>query len=439
MAWDRMGFTEFAALFLILNYQWTSFVMATAGVVTTVAGGGDIHTGKTNTDCTETRSGSQDSVGKLARFHYPWGIAFDPLERVAYVADCGCPGTKRTDDRIRKVDVKTGIVTTLAGSLQGYQDGVGEKAMFHHPAGMSMHRKTRTLFVADSANSRIRAINVVTGEVTTFAGSGKEELKDGLKTIASFFNPQAVAVDHVYKDRFFVADTDNHAIREVSLPDGEVTTIAGGEKGFKDGKGTGATFYHPAGVTIDPIRNILFIADHYNHAIRMIGVESKIVTTLAGSGKPGFVNGMGNQAMFNYPEGMAYDTENKVLYVVEFDNNCVRIVDDEGEVRSFVGGREGKSDGLGEEAKFFHPTGLTFDEKEKIIYITDQYNHQIRGISGIGAKTSPPGKITIEKIMTSVKEGYTGTAMMSLTFILFFAMVFVCICRGRTRRFMGKI
>ncbi|XP_077987785.1 NHL repeat-containing protein 2-like [Glandiceps talaboti] len=428
------------ALQIVVTGWLISAATAYSGMVATVAGGVDIGTGKRLNKCTEAYTGSKDGKTTSARFHYPWGIAYDPIGKVLYVADCGCSGSARADDRIRKVDIKTGHVTTLAGSLQGYEDGIGENAKFHHPAGMSMHRKTRTLFVCDSANHRIRTIDVDTGKVTTFVGSGKEALIDGKQTNAAFNNPQAVAVDHVHKDRLFVADTDNHAIREVSLPDGEVTTLAGGSKGLKNGIGKYATFYHPAGVTIDPNGYRLFIADHYNHVIRIINLENNMVTTLAGSGKPGFIDGIGTQAMFEYPEGMVYDTDYNILYVVEFSNHCIRTVSEQGEVKLFVGGKQGRSDGEGEEASFFHPTGMTYDEENKIIYITDQYNHLVRSISAIGSKVSPPGTMTIEKVVTAIRGSRnTGTVLITLTFILFSALVIVCICRRQGRRMMSKI
>ncbi|XP_070538626.1 uncharacterized protein [Ptychodera flava] len=427
-----------ACAFVIVFVVRFAPVAAVPGVVATVAGGGGIHWTKSK-DCVESDTGSRDGRKTDARFHYPWGIAYDPVGKAVFVADCGCPGTVRANDRIRKIEVKTGHVTTVAGSAQGYQDGIGEKALFHHPAGMSMHRKTRTLFVCDSANHRIRSLEVETGRVKPFVGSGREEFVDGRGANAGFNNPQAVAVDHVHKDRFFVADTDNHAIREVSLPDGEVTTLAGGSKGLKNGKGRGATFYHPAGVTVDPDGYRLFVADHYNHVIRIIDLSDGMVTTFVGSGKPGFVDGLGTQAMLNYPEGMAYDAEYQILYVVEFDNNCIRTVSKEGEVKTFVGGHEGQSDGVGEEAKFFHPTGLTYDEVNKIIYVTDQYNHLIRSISAIGSKIAPPGTITVEKVVTSIREGYTGTVLLSFTFILFWAILFLMVCRRKGRRFLSKV
>jgi len=313
--------TRLGLIIVLLN---TGSLAQDLGVVSTVAGGGKAHEGG-KTDCVDYSSPMMDGIGTEARFHYPWGIVFDPTENVLYVADCGCPDTVHSNDRIRKVDINTRHVTTLAGGSQGYKDGTGQDAKFHHTAGMVIDLDERVLYVADSANDRIRKVDLRTAVVTSFVGSGESGFRDDTGTKATFANPQQLEIDSM-KRRLFLSDTDNHAIRIISLPNGEVTTMVGGSQGFVDGVGKKAKFYHPTGLSLDVHSGILYVADHYNHAIRTVDTSTGQVRTLAGNGKQGFKDGIGLEARLNYPEGIYFDADHKVLYVVEFVSSMVLCV-----------------------------------------------------------------------------------------------------------------
>lgn len=268
-------------------------------------------------------------------------------------------------------------------------------------------------------NDRIRKVDLTTAKVITFAGSGESGFLDDVALKAMMSNPQQLELDSM-KRRLFLSDTDNHAIRIISLPNGEVTTMAGGSQGLMDGIGRDAKFYHPTGLSLDVLTGTLYVADHYNHMIRTVDINSGVVTSLAGGGREGFKDGVRRQARFNYPEGLYFDTDYNLLYVAEFDSHAIRIVTPAGEVRTLAGGTEGFKNGIGKQARFFHPTGLTFDNKRKIIYVTDQYNHMVRSITAVGTTVVDPKKsglfLTLQKTRDSP---YLFTCLFFTVIVLF--------------------
>lgn len=214
------------------------------------------------------KAGKLDGKGAEALFHGPDGIASDGTN--LYVADS-------SNNAIRKVVMATGVVTTLAGSgRSGFEDGIGEAASFDSPADVATDGKN--VYVADSGNNLIRKIVVETGEVTTLAGSGIEGKADGIGTAASFYNPRGLATDGVY---LYVADSLNNLIRRIVIGSGEVTTFAGsGKYESIDGVGTKAALYSPCGLLLSG--DSLFAATHGNGYIRQIKISSAEVTTFAG-------------------------------------------------------------------------------------------------------------------------------------------------------------
>ncbi|XP_019638258.1 PREDICTED: NHL repeat-containing protein 2-like [Branchiostoma belcheri] len=370
----------------------------TPGEVSIIAGGGKPHEGDRDA-CVDTAA-SMDGFFLDARFNYPWGLVFDKSDNSIYVADCGCPDTPHSNDRIRRIYLSDSWVTTIAGSSQGNQDGVGKDAHFHHTAGMVVDEDKAMLYVCDSANNVIRQVSIKTGEVKTFAGNPdpeEVEFKEGKGLDAKFYHPQGLYLD-TKQNRMFVADTDNHVIREMSMPDAVVRTVAGApkKKGLVNGRGSAARFYHPTQMAYDPYTDILYVTDHYNHAIRSIKLQGYDVGILAGSlkGEPGFKDGKGTDARLNNPEGIAFDTTHRVLYVAEFENNCIRMITPAGIVKTLAGGpTAGYKDGTGAGARFFHPTGLTLDPTNKVIYVTDQYNHLVRSVTAVGHNYDGPAEM----------------------------------------------
>ncbi len=166
--------------------------------------------------------------------------------------------------------------------------------------------------------------------VSTLAGDGIDSLANGDGTAASFNFPAGIAIDS--KGNLYVADTGNDLIRMISSS-GTVTTLAGGGPiGAVNGTGTAASFNSPVGVAIDASGNI-YVADAGNNLIREIS-PAGLVSTLAGSGTASFANGTGTSASFNFPNGVAVDASGNV-YVADLENRLIRKITPAGVVSTF--------------------------------------------------------------------------------------------------------
>ncbi len=205
-----------------------------------------------------------------------------------------------------------GYVSTLAGNGEEISiDGQGVEASLNHPRGVVVDANGNT-FVAEQSGNVIRKITP-DGNVTVFAGSGLATFADGQGTAASFSSPSGIAIDH--NGNLYVADGTNQRIRKIT-PAGMVTTLAGnGESGFVDGQGGDARFNSPIAVAVDAEGNV-YVADNGNHSIRKI-TPGGYVTTLAGTGEQGVEDGNGVNASFNSPNNLAVDPVGNV-YVTEW-------------------------------------------------------------------------------------------------------------------------
>jgi gliding motility-associated-like protein len=330
----------------------TGGLVSTEVVVSSLAGTGSV--------------GATDGTGTVASFNVPAGVALDILGNL-YIAD----GYNHT---IRKI-TSAGVVTTFAGNgVIGFADGTGTAASFCNPTGVALD-VSGNVYVADSGNHRIRKITPL-GVVTTIAGNGTIGNADGAGTATSFNYPFGVAIDA--SGNLYVADSGNHKIRKIS-PTGIVTTLAGsGVIGATDSIGTAASFAVPVGVAIDTSGN-LYVAELNNQIIRKISSVG-LVTTLAGSGLPGSNDATGTAASFDLPYGVAVDTLGNV-YVVDGRNNKIRKITPTGVVTTLAGsGAIGTVDGTGTTASFRYPEGLATDTSGHI-YVSDSYNNKIRKIT----------------------------------------------------------
>mgnify|MGYP003886023985 FL=1 len=209
------------------------------GVVSTLAGG---------------RAGDADGTGLRAQFKYPVRMVFDTMGNM-YVSDAG-------NNRIRKVSPE-GEVVTFAGSTRGTADGVGTAAQFYNPMGITMDSQG-TIYVADNENQRIRMVTP-TGIVTTLTGE-TEDFENGPVETARFDYPSDLVIDP--RGNLIIADTDNHKIRCIA-PEGTVKTLAGSSAGNTDGLGEQAKFKNPYGICVGPDGNI-YVTDSGNNLVRKI-------------------------------------------------------------------------------------------------------------------------------------------------------------------------
>ena len=265
--------------------------------------------------------GSADGAGAAARFHAPEGIVVDKAGNI-FVADAG-------NDAIRKI-TPDGTVTTFAGraGTHGSVDSSTDAARFFAPFGLTIDG-AGNLYVAELANNSIRKITP-DGMVTTLAGlAGSAGSADGTGIDAQFRNPWGVAVDEA--GNVYVADASNFTIRKIT-PAGKVTVLAGaaGSLGSADGPAKEARFWEPRGVAVDKAGNV-YVSDSGNHTIRRISTAG-IVTTLAGSaGNPGNVDGVGSDARFASPQGLAVAGDG-TIYVADPENRRIRRITADGVV-----------------------------------------------------------------------------------------------------------
>jgi len=293
---------------------------------------------------------------------------------VALDADGNVYVADTNNNLIRKITA-AGVVTTLAGSgTGGFADGTGTAASFDGPRGIAVDA-SGVVYVADSGNHRIRKISA-DGEVTTLAGSGSPGFaNDTTGTLASFNNPSGIAVDA--SGVVYVADRSNHRIRKISTA-GEVTTLAGsGSPGFANNNtGTLALFNNPSGIAVDA-SGVVYVADSDNHSIRKITAAGE-VTTLAGSVMAGSTDATGSAASFIDPHGVAVDAFG-VVYVGDSGNTRIRKITAAGEVTTLAGSSYGSADGAGTAAKFSNPRAIAVDPSGNL-YVADTNNNLIRKI-----------------------------------------------------------
>jgi sugar lactone lactonase YvrE len=251
-------------------------------------------------------------------------------------------------------------VSTLAGTgVEGYADGSAQNAQFNLPTGLAVDANIN-VYVADSKNHAIRRISP-NGTVLLLAGDLSPGFADGSSTNAKFKNPEGIAVDNT--GNVYVSDRGNHSIRKIDV-NGNVSTIAGnGSAGYVDGLQSQAQFYNPNGLAIDASGNI-YVADGGNHCIRKITPEG-LVSTLAGNGTAGNANGNGSNARFNQPFGVTLNNAGDI-FVSDIKNERICKITQEGIVTTFVGVESTSS---GTISQFPWPLGIAFDNDGNLLVV----------------------------------------------------------------------
>jgi serine/threonine protein kinase, bacterial len=296
---------------------------------------------------------------------------------VLLVYSCG----KELEFRNKPVTPVTAVIALAGSGNSGYIDGQGSIAEFYQPTGIAVDT-SGNIYVADFQNNVIRKITGA-GVVSTLAGNIRAGAINSVGINASFFQPSCVAVD--VSGNVYVADDGNNLIREIS-PNGTVTTIAGsGAAGFVNGNGTTASFNAPQGIALDATGNI-YVADYGNNLIRKIDAGGT-VTTFAGNGNQGQADSTGTAASFYKPAALTVDALGNV-YVADYGNNVIRKITPAGATTTFAGsGLTGSADGTANKASFNGITGLTADASGNL-YVADYGNNCIRLISPSGAVTT---------------------------------------------------
>lgn len=315
-------------------------------------------------------------------------------------------------------------VSTLAGTAgaAGSTPGGLSTARFNQPVGIATDGTY--LYVADTANNRIRKIKISDKTVDNLAGNGlagRTDSTDDTGATATFNAPSAITVAGAY---LYVADTGNHMIRRVDKVTGKTNLYAGsatGEAGAVDSRTLpgDVRFYEPTGITTDGVD--LYVADSGNHTIRRIVIASAsastagAVTTLAGSpGNPGNADGSlsadrtSSAARFNQPARIT--TDGTFLYVTDALNKTIRrIAITTGSVVTIAGvsGKlsfENVADGTGDKARFYQPNGITTDGT--YLYLTDSFNNSVRMIAN---PTKPSASVQVTTIIPAITGGIGGS------------------------------
>ncbi|MEW5852054.1 MAG: hypothetical protein AB2A00_24915 [Myxococcota bacterium] len=226
-------------------------------------------------DCPDTAS--PESCPVEALFYGPSGIAatVDAVAPNAFPPGGSGQGavyiSESSANIIRKIDLVTGEVTTVAGRYreEGFADGVGANALFRYPTALVLAPGGTSLYVADSGNACIRHIDLTTGEVSTFAGApGQVGYVDGSAVDARIHTPSGMAY-HLPRNELWVTDSYYSTVRAVSVTTQSMTTVAGASDGYADGFGTAALFWAPEDIAIS-MGGLAFVADRRNTLIRWV-------------------------------------------------------------------------------------------------------------------------------------------------------------------------
>jgi len=346
---------------------------AVTGIITTVAGNG--------------LSGSSGDGGPAtaARIGSPLGLAFDLSGNLLITNGPGA--------RLRRVDLSTGIISTIAGGLWGF-NGDGHAALntaFFWLEDLVLDSLGNTL-LADTSNGRIRKIDL-SGTVTTIAGGFIGDANPA--TAASLNLPKDVTVDSL--GNIYIADTYNHRVRKVDTS-GIITTLAGtGFNGFSGngGPATAATLFWPQGTAVDSSGNV-FIADSLNYVVRKVDIGGTI-TAFAGDGNNGYTGdgGPATAASLGFPASLSVDALDN-LYIVDQDSFVVRKVDTSGTITTVAGDGTygfGGDGGPATAAQLSLPFGVALDSTGNL-YIADLYNNRVRMVDTSGTITTVAGNGT---------------------------------------------
>jgi outer membrane protein assembly factor BamB len=333
---------------------------ARADKLVLVAGGGAEEQGKPATQC---------------KLFEPFGVDFDKSGTM-YIVEMG--------GRLLKVDDK-GILTVVAGTANKKGDagdgGPAAKALFNGPHSLAI-AANGDVYIADTWNNRVRKLDAKTGTIATIAGTGAKGFSgDGGPALkAHFGNVYCVALD-AKGANLYLADLDNKRIRKIDVASGTVSTVAGNGKGGipEDGAtATEAPLVDPRAVAVDAKGNI-YILERSGHALRVVDSAGKI-RTVAGTGKPGSSGdgGPARQATLNGPKHLCVDADGNIL-IADAENHLIRkYLPADGKMIRIAGtGKKGLAglDGPPEKAELDRPHGVSV--RSGVIYIADSENHRV--------------------------------------------------------------
>src|SRR5438874_5840955 len=315
---------------------------------------------------------------QAALLNGPFDVAFDRARNL-YFSDT-------FNHRIRRVDARSGVITTVAGNGEpGYSGDGGPaiRASLNEPYGIAIDRGGN-IFVADRLNRRIRRIDAANGTITTLAGTGEAAYSGdgGAAAQAGLAEPNGLALD-ADERHLYIADVADHRVRIVDLSSGTIATFAGTgapEHGGDDGPAAEARIFGARAVKLGPDGTI-YILERQGSSLRAVDAATGIVTTIAGTTGRGYSGdgGPALAAVFDAPKEMAIGRDGSLL-IVDTENHAIRRIDrSTGVVTTIVGGRKGGGGdgGPATAAGLDRPHGAVVGP-DGAIYIGDTNNHRIR-------------------------------------------------------------
>lgn len=357
-----------AGLLACLVFPGGAFrTVARAGNIDTVAG-----TGKPE------NNGAQ-GLGRELNIGYPFGVDIGP-DGALYV-------TEIINHRVLRLDLASGKIRTVAGTgKKGYSGdgGPATDAMLNEPYEVRFDRDGNMYFV-EMMNHLIRKVDAKTRMISTVAGTGKEGFSGdgGPATKATFQSPHSIALDG--KGGLYVADIGNHRIRRVDLATGIIDSIAGSEKRELPRDGQSAKdqpILGPRALFIEG--TTMWVALREGHSVWRLDLERGTLHHVAGTGQKGFSGdgGPAKEARFDGPKGIAVGPDGNV-YVVDTENHAIRKIDlKSGLIATVAGGGPGQGGGAGDggpatKAQLDRPHGVCVGP-DGSIYIGDTHNHRVR-------------------------------------------------------------
>jgi sugar lactone lactonase YvrE len=315
---------------------------------------------------------------KAASLNGPFDIAFDSAGNLFF--------SDTFNHRIRRVDAQSGVITTIAGNGEAGYSGDGGpavRASLNEPYGIAIDR-AGNIFVADRLSRRIRRIDAANRTITTLAGTGEAAYSGdgGPAARAGLAEPNGLALDADQR-QLYIADVADHRVRRVDLSSGIIATFAGtgaAEHGGDDGPAAEARIFGARAVKLGPDGTV-YILERQGSSLRAVDAATGIIATIAGTTGRGYSGdgGPALAAVFDAPKEMAIDHDGSLL-IVDTENHALRRIDHgTGVVTTIAGGRKGGGGdgGPAAEAGLDRPHGAVVGP-DGAIYIGDTNNHRIR-------------------------------------------------------------
>ena len=358
-----------ATLFLAALFALAQQTTAAEPLITTIAGTGQ------SADNGAAGKGTSVNIGD------PFGVEIGP-DGALYICEV-------RNHRVWRLDLKSGDAQVVAGTGKvGYSGDGGPalKAELNEPYEVRFDKAGNMLFV-EMKNHLVRRVDAKTGTISTIAGTGQAGFSGdgGPATKAQLSSPHSIALDA--EDNVYIADIANHRIRRVAAKTGMIATIAGnGERKLPiDGQSAGGKpMLGPRALFID--RKTLWIALREGHSVWRMDLGSGILSHVGGSGKKGFTGdgGPAKEATFDGPKGIALGPDGRV-YVMDTENHAARVIDVKTGLVTTIAGMGPQHEGAGGDggpatkAAMNRPHGICVGA-DGAVYIGDSLNHRVRRV-----------------------------------------------------------